>query len=535
MKKKILIAIIFIIAISWSFKIFDDGDDFELIKNLEIYHNVMKQLRINYVEEIDSRYLITLSINDMLKDLDPYTIYYSESQIESFKLMSQSQSIGTGLTIDTLNSKTVIVDIKENSSAAKNGLLPGDIIANINGINTEFESLTTLNNMLAGQVGTKVAIKYERNGTVASVNLVRELIQEHVVSLVKNIDNIGYIKLESFTDKSASEFQQAFLDLKTQGITGLIIDLRGNPGGLLDQAVKIVNLFIPKDKLVVTSKGNSVNSNSNFMTQQNPIDEEIPIVVLINNRSASASEIVAGTLQDYDRAVIMGEQSFGKGLVQRFFDVGYNSQMKITISKYYIPSGRCIQQINYSKTSNTINTNTKFYTASGRIVYEGNGILPDIAINRDTMPAIINFLIDNKIIFQYANQYFNSIDTSQIPKPQDIKFNEINSFVDFITSNNFLENTIELKNLNKISTTFSTDQTILAQTNQLKTNIYNNFISEIKNNTHIINILTSKEIAKRKYFHTGLVEYDLNVDTEIKQAKLVLQNTTKYSNLLSPQ
>lgn len=534
MRKKFLIAIILVIAISWSFKIFDDGDDFELIKNLEIYHNVLKQLRVNYVEEIDSRYLITLSINKMLKDLDPYTIYYSESQIENFKLMSQSHSIGTGLTIDTINSKIIVTDIKENSSAAKNGLLPGDQIVTINGINTESETLTTLNTMLAGQAGTQVSIIFERNDNSTSVTLTRELIQEHVVSLIKNINNIGYIKLESFTDRSASEFQQAFTDLKAEGITGLIIDLRGNPGGLLDQAVKIVNLFIPKGKLVVTSKGNSVNSNTNFMTDQNPIDEEIPIVVLINNRSASASEIVAGTLQDYDRAVIIGEQSFGKGLVQRFFDVGYNSQIKITISKYYIPSGRCIQQINYSKKGNSINTNTKFFTASGRIVYEGNGISPDIAINRDTMPKIINFLVDNKIIFEFANEYFNLIDTSQIPAPQDIKFDKINTFIAYISDNNVLQKTIEIKNLDKISDNFSDDQTILEETNQLKNNILNTFIKEIKDNSQVINILTSKEIAKRKYFHSGLVEYNLYVDTEIKQARILLQNTNRYNDLLVP-
>jgi len=532
MKKKILISIILIAVVGLSFKIYDDRDDFELIKNLEIYHNVMKQLRVNYVEEIDTRYLITLSLNKMLEDLDPYTIYYSESQIESFRMMSNSHSVGTGITIDKINNKIYVTEIKQNSSAAKNGIIGGEIILNVNGISTDDKNLNEVNNMLAGQPGTDVEIIYKKQGTTNTIVLKRELLEEHVVSLVKKIDNIGYIKLESFTDQSASEFHEAFIDLQSQGITSLIIDLRNNGGGLLDQAVKIINLFIPKDKLVVTSKGNSINSNSTFMTNQNAIDENIPIVVLINNRSASASEIVAGTLQDYDRAVILGEQSFGKGLVQRFFDVGYNAQVKITISKYYIPSGRCIQAINYSKTGNNINTNTEFYTASGRVVYEGNGIMPDIRIERDTMPMIINHIIDEKIIFKFTNQYFNSIDTSQIPSPQDIKFTNINLFIDYITNNNILDSTSQIKKLLEITDNTNHSQNIINQTNELIKEIKNEFISEIKQNSNIINILISKEIAKKKYYHSGLVEYNMIVDTEIIQAKIILQNITKYNNYL---
>lgn len=532
MRKKIFIAITLLLLIGLSFKFYNDDDDFELIKNLEIYHNVMKQLRINYVEEVDSRNLISESINDMLQSLDPYTVYYSESQIETFRLQSQSKSVGTGITVDTIKSKFYVIDVTEKSSAAKEGVITGDIILEINGIDVNDRTLQDVNSMLAGQPGTDITIKFLRVNENYTLTLKREIIEEKVVSLSQNIDGIGYIKLESFTDKAAYDFKEAFMRLKDDGINSLIIDLRNNPGGLLDQAVKIVNLFIAKDKVVVTSKGNSVNANATFSTKDEPIDTEIPIVVLINNRSASASEIVAGALQDYDRAVIIGEQSFGKGLVQRFFDVGYNSQIKITIAKYYIPSGRCVQAINYSNISSN-NTNAEFYTANGRVVFEGNGIAPDVFIDKDTLPEIINLLLKEKAFFRFANEYYSLLDTSSISIPNEISFSETSKFITFIEANNVFDNFKTINDLNKILLTYSNNTEIISNTKKIIDEISVQYINDLNNNSNIIGIFISKEIAKRKYFHSGVVEYSLKIDAEINEAKQILNDNYKYLELLS--
>ncbi len=532
MRKKIVFLLLAILVVGVSFKVLDDGDDFELIKNLEIYHNIMRQLRLNYVEEIDSRDLITISINNMLKTLDPYTVYYPESQIETIRMMQKSRYVGIGIKMDTLNNQFYIIEIENNSVAQKQGLQIGDIIQSVNDIDVEGKNLREVGDMLSGQEGTELSLKINRQSKIHTYTLKREVIELSVTSLVRKIDNLGYIKLESFTEESAADFKTAFLDLKSQGIDGLIIDLRNNPGGLLDQAAKIVNLFIPQNKVVVTAKGNSVGSNMTVITQQPPVDTEIPIVVLVNSHSASASEIVSGTLQDYDRAVIVGEQSYGKGLVQRIFDVGYNSQLKVTISKYYIPSGRCIQAINYFDGVNNINSSTKFYTANGRVVYEGKGIMPDVLIDRDTFPEIINDLVDNKVIFSFCNMYYNQLDTANIPAVENVSFTDKNMFVNFLKTSDFYRKIDAIKDLNRISTTEADDATIVNQVTELQKELVENYNQVILDNFQIINVLVSKEIAKRKYYHTGEIEYQLKVDTEIAKAKKILKNPSIYTSIL---
>lgn len=534
-KKIIFLSLSLILIIGFSFKIVDDGDDFELIKNLEIYHNVMKQLRINYVENIDTRQLITLSIDKMLENLDPYTVYYPESKIESIRLMSEAHYIGVGISVEIFDNSIFITDIENNSSAHIKGLNIGDEILEVNGVSVKNKSMSYFQNLIGGQANTNVTLMINRNGQEKEFTLSRTNIELPVVSLAEKIDDFGYIKLESFSDKSASEFKDAFMKLKQQKIKGLIIDLRDNPGGLLDQAVSIVNLFIKKDMLVVTSKGNSVNSVGTFMTRQKAVDTKIPIVVLVNGGSASASEIVSGTLQDYDRALIIGEQTYGKGLVQRFFDVGYNSKIKITISKYYIPSGRCIQAINYSKDepSKDLKSDVKFYTANGRVVYEGIGITPDVVISSDTLADVVKTLENENFIFYYSNYYYSQLDTSKIEKPKNIKFEGQKDFLTFIKSKDFFNKTFEMKDITNLKESMKNDPNILNQLSITESLILEKLEKQILSNFEQINVLVSKQIVKRKYLHQGEIEFSLTHDEEITKAKFYLTNIKEYNAILN--
>lgn len=535
-KNKRSLSIILVISLFFSlgFKILDDGDDFELIKNLEIYHNVMKQLRVNYVDEIDSRQIITLSIDKMLEDLDPYTVYYPESEIESVRLISEAKYVGVGISIDTFMNEIYVTDIENNSSAHTQGILIGDKVLSVNEIETNANNLSDFDRLIAGQANTFVRLKIERNGEEKNYSLIRKNIELPVVSLVEKIDNFGYIKLETFSATSASEVETAFLKLEKQGIEGLILDLRDNPGGLLDQAVKIVNLFIKKDMLVVTSKGKAQNSNGSFFTKSKPVNTKIPIVVLVNGGSASASEIVAGALQDYDRAIIVGSQTYGKGLVQRIFDVGYNSKVKVTISKYYIPSGRCIQAIDYAKNNykKHIISDTKFYTTNGRVVYEGNGIKPDIVINSDTLPEGIKNLKNSKNIFIFTNKYYQDIDTATIKNAREQYFTDKNSFYDFLNTSNYYETTADIIRLNQILNSPNITDEITNQIKTTKSLLKKSIEKNIDTNFDYIKLLVSEELIKRKYLHKGEIEFSLSHDSEIKKAKFYLSNSNEYKSIL---
>ncbi len=533
-KTKFAVIIGIILTLTVSFKVVDDIDDFELIKNLEIYHNILKQLRINYVDKIDVRELITVSIDKMLEDLDPYTVYYPESEIESVRMLSNAQYTGVGILIDTIGGKVYITDVYENSPAQKNGIIIGDEIIAINNIELKGKSFDDIHNLFAGQVGTDVSLKINRQGKILDFTLKRSTINMNVVSLATKIDDYGYIKLESFSDKSYSEFRKSFLSLKKQDIKGLIIDLRDNPGGLLDQAGKIANLFLPQNLLVVSAKGKAENANFTFFTKEKPVDTEIPIVVLVNGNSASASEILAGSLQDYDRAVIVGEQTYGKGLVQRIYDVGYNSKVKITIAKYYIPSGRCIQAKDYALIHQTHNTDkNKFFTKNGRVVYEGNGIMPDVNISSDTLNNTIKQIINQKYIFQFASEYFNKADTSEWKKITDVKFDNIQMFSDYLNKNNYFVKSLNLQQIEQLKNSEYSDPTINNEIDKLENMIIEKTKKIVTENKTTINNLIINELVRRKFYHKGEVEYSLKNDAEIQKAKFLLKNTSEYKKILS--
>jgi carboxyl-terminal processing protease len=532
MKKVIFVSLLLLLFVSLGFKYYDD--DFELVKNIEIFQNVMKQLKVNYVNNIDSRKLITTAIDKMLETLDPYTVYYPQSKVEDILLMSDARYIGIGITIDTNAGNIYIVDILKSGSAAKAGLQIGDKIVKLNGISTKQKDLDDIHNLMIGQAGSYLTLAVKRNGKILHFKLKRQVVDIDVVSYHTDIDSVGYIKLDNFSDKSYSEFQRAFKNLKKENIKGLIIDLRDNPGGLLNQAVDIVNMFLPKGLSVVTSRGKSNNANKVFFTKNNPVDTKIPIVVLVNRNSASASEIVAGTLQDYDRAVILGERTFGKGLVQQIFDLGYDSKIKITVSKYYIPSGRCIQAIDYSHGEDgVVDTSLNFYTSNGRIVHEGSGIYPDIFIKTDTLNKYVKYLVNKYFIFNFCTQYYTQIDTSNCHKIDDIKFENYSIFKKYLTNQRFIRDFGDIKSLNSIEkSTRGTDE-MVKQIEQLKNNYEKFVLDKLSKNKNQILYLINDELVKRRFLHSGEIKFSLKYDKAVKMASKILKNKKKYDRILA--
>ncbi len=530
--KKNKILILFLISaalLSSGYKLLDDPDDFEFIKNMEIFYNVVNNLRNYYVDDIDSRKIITEAINNTLEDLDPYTVYIPESQIESIRLSTEASYIGIGITIARINGRFYISEILKNSSAEKSGLKVGDEIITVSGHKINNLSYDDFHDLMAGENGSELGMQIKRNGKIINISAQRQKQDIGVVTLHDKIDDIGYIKLEMFSNNSAKEFKKTLLDLKKENIKGLIIDLRDNPGGLLDQAVKIVNLFIPKGKVVVTANGKQDVMNDIFMTQNKPIDTKIPIVILINRNSASASEIVSGSLQDYDRAVLIGETSFGKGLVQRIYDAGYNSKIKITVAKYYIPSGRCIQAIDYKNHKTNTDTITKFYTANGRIVYQGRGITPDILLN-DNLPKAIKTLQDSMYIFLFCNQYFKQLDTNTFKSVDKIKFSDFDSFLKFLDTSGFYENLRAIKQIDSLEN--FNNPNISNQISKLKETYQIEIKNQINTYKDQIIIMIEKEIANRIFHHEGLIKFSLYHDKEIKKAIEILNNQEKYKKIL---
>ena len=407
MKKRILISAtaVVILFTTVSFK----SDFFEIAKQIEIFTTLFKELNMNYVDEVNPAELMDSAIEGMLADLDPYTKYWTEQEVEDARISNTGEYTGIGASVLTRNNTITILEAYKDYPADKAGLQAGDELIKIGDINiADFEE--DAGDLLQGAPGTSISITYKRQGKLQTTSLKREEIDIEAVPYYTLIDgNIGYIVLSKFNKKASSETAAALKELKTEGATSIILDLRGNPGGLLTEAINVSNLFLPKGKLITTTKSVIEKYNQEYYTRNEPLDTEIPVAVLINGRSASASEIVSGSLQDYDRAVIVGARSFGKGLVQRPKELTYGTQLKITISRYYTPSGRCIQALDYwnrDENGNAVRTNVadynEFKTSTGRTVYDGGGVLPDIQIESAGMSAITEALLRDQAIFDFA-------------------------------------------------------------------------------------------------------------------------------------
>ena len=539
MKKKILIPILAlgILFTTVSFK----GDFFEIAKQLEIFTTLFKELNMNYVDETTPSDLMNKAIKGMLENLDPYTVYWDEQEVEDARINNSGMYTGIGATVRNKDNKMIIIEPFKGFPADKAGLKSGDEIIKIGEI-TLLDNEGDASELLKGAANSKVKITYLRQGKTETTTLTRGAIDVHAVPFFQLInDDIGYIVLSKFNRKTTTETKAALEDLKLQGATKIILDLRGNPGGLLTEAINVVNLFVPKGATIVTTKSAIKKYNKTYKTQKPAFDSEIPLVVLVNGRSASASEIVSGGLQDLDRAVIIGARSFGKGLVQRPKELTYGTQLKVTISRYYTPSGRCIQALDYwNRDENgdpirlSANTYNSFKTKGGRTVYDGGGIVPDIELRSGEFSSITTALLKDQAIFDYATKYYYNND---INNWEDFSFSnrDFQDFLAFLKTHNFEYETKTEKLFSKAlrkSKDEHLQKDISSSYNQLM--IVLDDAKEkalVEKKDEIINLL-SDEILKRYFYRDGMYKYHLSYSPEILEAVSVLNNTSRYQKIL---
>ncbi|MDT8418240.1 MAG: S41 family peptidase [Lutibacter sp.] len=518
------------------------SDFFEIAKQIDIYTTLFKELNMYYIDEVNPAKLSNKAISSMLESLDPYTRYYDEQGVEDARIAATGEYGGIGVVTRYKNNNLTIRELLKNSPAEKAGIKPGDKILKINDIEVRDFDETGVAALLNGLPNTKVNLQIERQNKKIALSVVREKITVNPVPHYTMLANdVGYISFTTFNEKASSEVKKAFLDLKEQGMKKLIIDVRGNPGGLLNEAVSIANFFIPKDKIVVTTKAKIEKWSDTFKTLQVPMDLEIPIAILINNRSASASEILAGSLQDYDRAVIIGERSFGKGLVQRYLPLSYGTQMKITISKYYTPSGRCIQELDYTNTDDKGNVpkftkSTETYkTEKGRIVYGGGGILPDVEIEKPTTTKTTETLLNSDAFFNFATQYFYENPTIAEPSKFKLMDSDYTSLKNYLSKNQAAFETKTEGEFKKASETASAENLngdISKGYSEILASIQAEKMKELdKNKEEIINNL-SEEIIKRYYYTEGVYQQKAIFDEVILKAVSILNNETAYHKII---
>lgn len=517
-------------------------DFFEIAKQIEIFTTLFKTVNQNYVDEVNPGELMDKAIKSMLADLDPYTNYFNEQDVARFKINSTGEYTGIGAMINRKDGRLIVVEPYKNFPADKAGLKAGDEIIQIGDVNlVDFKE--DAGTLLRGAKNTKVDIKYKRQGKLLSTQIILDEVDVKAVPFYSLLSDktTGYIVLSQFNAKASTEVKDALTKLKGEGATKIILDLRGNPGGLLHEAVNICNLFVPQNEVIVTTKSKTDKHNNTYKTQKNPIDLEIPLVVLVDGKSASASEIVAGALQDLDRAVIVGTRSFGKGLVQRPLDLTYGTQVKVTISRYYTPSGRCIQALDYAhkdKDGKAIRTESKNYNAfktrKGRTVYDGGGIQPDVELAEAKQSTIAAALLKSDGIFNFATDYFYKHPNlgTTIPTLTDADFE---AFKAFLKKDNFqldTETEMALKNTLEIAKKEKIDESIKAEYQQLLTALQRSEEKELEKNKAEIKDLLLDEIIKRYQYREGLYQYYTKSNPEIGKAVNVLNNTAEYNKIL---
>lgn len=541
MKKYIIIIGIVLSAfIAFNFS----QDYFEVSKNLDIFNTLYRELNVAYVDETKPGQLIKTGIDAMLMSLDPYTNYYAENDIEDYRLMTTGEYGGIGALIQDVNKKIIITEPYDGFAAFKAGLRAGDEIIEINNISVVGKKTADITTLLKGQAGTSMKLKVIPLGqnSPKEYNLIREEIKIKAVPYSGMLDSeTGYIKLTQFTAECSNEVKSALLALKQQNCKSLVFDLRGNPGGLLNEAVNIVNLFVDKNIEIVATKGKVKDWNKQSFTLYSAVDTQIPLVVLLDNNSASASEIVAGALQDLDRAVIVGQRSFGKGLVQQTKDLTYNTKLKVTVAKYYIPSGRCIQALDYTHKDEEGRVEkvpdsliTAFKTKNGRIVYDGAGILPDVKTEASKYSNILITLVNRNHIFTYVNQYL--INHPELKSPPVLSDKDYEDFTQYLKDKDYSYKTqsdysleelkqdaIEEKYFDNIKTQFDA---LVDKVNSDKKDDLQRFKPEIK---HFI----EEEFSSRFNFQKGRIETALKYDAEVESAAKLLKDKQKINSILT--
>lgn len=537
-----------------SFK--EDDRNFQISKNLDIFNSIFKELDMFYVDTVNAEKMIQTGVEGMLSLTDPYTEYYPEEEVSSLKEMTTGKYGGIGAAIRYYEAKDriAVVEPTEGMPAAEAGVKAGDIILSVGGKEMvrgdmkpqEFSS--KVSEALRGEPGTSFVLKVLRplknDSTVMEFKITRKNIRTNPVpyyGMVK--DSIGYLALSSFTENSAKDFKKAFIELKQKGAKSLIIDLRDNGGGSLSEAVDIVNLYVPKGQEIVVTKGKVRQAQGSYKTQNEPVDTQIPLAVLVNGATASASEIVSGSLQDLDRAVVIGSRTFGKGLVQTIRPLPYNGTLKVTTSKYYIPSGRCIQAIDYAKknadgsvarTPDTLTT--VFHTAAGREVRDGGGIRPDIEVKGDKIPNIVFYLMNDDLIFDYATQY--CWDHPTLASVDDFKLTDADyeAFKKLVKSRNFTydrQSEKMLKSLKEIAEFEGYMTEAAEEFKALEKKLNHNLDRDLDYFAKPIKEYISQEIVTRYFYQRGAAMERLKDDTDLEEAIKILQNPVRYREILS--
>lgn len=519
----------------------DHGKSFEIAKNIEIFVTLYKELNTYYVDDIDPARLMRTGVDAMLESLDPYTNYISESDMEGYRYITEGKYNGIGANFEKIKDYVAVLESYEGTPAQKAGLKAGDRIVAVDGKSAKGKSVEDVGFILRGAPGTEVELTISRPGTAKELKIIitRDEVQEENVpyhGMLKN--DVGYIVLTIFTRDAGAHIAEAYRDLKNKNpnMKGLILDLRGNGGGLLAEAVNICNIFIPKGQVVVTTKGKVVEWDRSFKTMNNPEDEQIPVVVLIDKGSASASEIVSGTLQDYDRAVLMGQRSYGKGLVQNTREVGYNAKIKLTTAKYYIPSGRCIQAISYHQGEPMDvpdSQRAQFKTTNGRIVLDGGGVTPDLLLPKDAEPAIIKGLRTQFLIFDYVTDYVLKHPT--IDSVADFHFKEFDGFAQYLSDKGFVydtESEIAMKKLKEQAEKEKFSSLVAAEIKAMESKIQNEKKGDLARHKEAITKLIEREIVGRYYYQKGKFQINLRDDSEVEEAIKLLNDPVKYKGLL---
>lgn len=548
MKKKLRILIAALVLTSGLLFVSFTHSDFEIAKNLEIFSTLYKELNYNYVDDIKHGDIMKKAIDAMLESLDPYTNYISESELEDIRFMTSGTYGGIGALIQNNNERIIISDPYEGFPAQKAGLRAGDEIIIINGTDIKGKSSADVSTMLKGQAGTPLELVIKRPGEDKQViiNLEREEIKIPNVNYYSMLsDNIAYIKLISFTENAGKEFHDAFVELKRKNqIDGVIIDLRGNGGGLLNEAVNICNLFVDKGQLIVSTKGKVQERNTTHRTLLSALDTKVPVAVLVDRGSASASEIVAGAIQDLDRGVIVGERTFGKGLVQNVVPLNYNAKLKVTVAKYYIPSGRCIQAIDYTHRNEDGSVGkiadsliTAFKTKNERVVYDGGGIVPDVKVAPAEFANITISLMIKSHIFNYATTFVSknkTIDSVNRFKISDAIYQDFTTFLsdkdfDYVTKSEKMLDDLK-KNLEKENYFIKLQPEFEALHKKMLHNKNEDLITYKKE----ISQLLKEEIASRYYYQKGRIQASFEGDSELDSAIKILTDKVKYQSMLSP-
>ncbi len=539
LKKKIIIPLL-VLTVFFTGTAFR-SDFFEIAKQIEIFTDLFKEINMNYVDETNPADLMDTAIKSMLKDLDPYTNFMNEQDVEAARINNTGDYIGIGAKVRTLKDKLVIVEPYKDYPADKAGLKAGDEIIKV-GNTSVVNYKDDAGDLLKGSPGTSVEVTFKRQGQTKTATINRAEVAIDAVPYFSMInDKTGYIVLSQFSEKASAQTNYAVRDLKAQGAKRLILDLRGNPGGLVNEAINIVNIFVPKGQLVVTTKSKVKKYNRTYYTQKDPIDTEIPLVILIDGGSASASEIVTGSLQDLDRAVVVGSRSFGKGLVQRPKLLTYGTQVKITISRYYTPSGRCIQALDYwhrNEKGEAVRVKQENYneykTKNGRKVFDGGGIFPDEVMSGSQNSALTTAIVNDNLIFDYATDFYykhkiNNIDNFKLT---DADFND---FKKYLNENkfSFVTNTEKaLKTAFEVAKRESFDDDIKTDYNTLVSNLNQSKIKALDENKDYLLDLLTEEIVKRYVYREGLFDYLKTHDPEIKKATEIASSPSAYLEYL---